>query len=137
MCPTAEPPTNKVFRRLLPIPVPIFDRRGGVGSQSIFRLTGKDADLDTRKLQLRFNEQSRSAVWMRLSAACLPDYSSGSPVGGVAGKDVWAGVKVPLYLIAGEADTITPVANVTKIAKFVGRDIGTSKSHTRPRRIMS
>ena len=95
ICPVAEPPTAHqvgIFRRLLSIPVPIFDlwrrfdKRGGIESQSIFRFTGKDADLDTRKLQLRFNEQSKSAVWMRMAAGCLPDYSSGSPVGGVAGR---------------------------------------------------
>lgn len=41
--------------------------------------------------------------------------------------------KRPVDLIACEADTITIAANSIKIAKFLGKDIGTSSSHVHSR----
>lgn len=130
ICPVAEPPSAKqvsAFRKLLSIPGPIFDlwrqwdRRGGAESASVARFVGKDADLTTRKLQVRFNEQSRTPVWRRMAYGTLPDYSTGEAKGGLPGTAVWAGLKVPLYLAAGAADHITPASNVTKIAEALGR----------------
>jgi pimeloyl-ACP methyl ester carboxylesterase len=132
ICPAAEPPDAKQAtfgRRVLSL-LPVFlfdlwrmyDRRGGVDSKSILRFTGEDADVETRRLQLRFNEQSRSAVWIRMAYGCLPDYSNGAPIGGIPGKSVWSGLEVPLFLVAGEADRVTPSNNVHKIAEFLGQE---------------
>lgn len=138
ICPAAELDARQAIigRRILSVlPVPVFDvwrmldKRGGVNSKSIVRFTGEGADLETRGLQLRFNEQSRSPVWIRMAYGCLPDYSSGSPVGGIPGKAVWSGLKVPLFVIAGEADHITPPANVHKIATFLGKEITPQEEH--------
>jgi protein-tyrosine phosphatase len=35
------------------------------------------------------------------------------------GKDVWSGVKVPLFLVAGESDSITPASEVEHIAGWL------------------
>jgi hypothetical protein len=80
--------------------------------------------LDIRNLQLSFNEQVQESR-LDVFQTTHPDL----PVGEVAEKDVWVGVKFSLYLITDEADTITPVASVTKITEFLGRDIGTSNLH--------
>ena len=140
ICPVAEPPAAQqaqVARRVLSImPVCVFDlwrridKRGGVNSKSIIRFTGEGSDLETRKLQLRFNEQSKSPVWLRMAYGCLPDYTSGKPVGGIPGGSVWMGLKkMPLYLVAGEADHITSPSNVHKIAAFLGREPTPPEEH--------
>jgi pimeloyl-ACP methyl ester carboxylesterase len=129
ICPAADPPGLKQaasFRKLLWVPGPIFDlwrrwdRRGGTESASVARFTGFDAEEGTKKLQVRFNEQSRTPVWRRMASGLIPDYSTGEAQGGMPGREVWSGLKVPLYLLAGEADKVTPAENVGKIARFLG-----------------
>lgn len=57
------------IRRVSYLPSFVFDllrmadRRGGVDSVSVTRVIGKEADLETKKLQLRYNQQSKSAVF--------------------------------------------------------------------------
>ncbi|KAL9093029.1 MAG: hypothetical protein Q9165_004167 [Trypethelium subeluteriae] len=112
-------------RMLLSIPTLLFDiwrswnRRGGTESASVASFVGPNADDETKKLQLQFNEQSRTPVFRRMARGALPDYSSSPPNGGMPGKDVWAGVQVPVYLIAGAADTITSVAELEQIKSFL------------------
>jgi pimeloyl-ACP methyl ester carboxylesterase/protein-tyrosine phosphatase len=129
ICPAAEPPGLKqaaAFRKLLYVPGPIFDlwrkwdRRGGTESASVARFTGFDAEEGTKKLQVRFNEQSRTPVWRRMAFGLLPNYSTGEARGGMPGREVWAGVEIPVYLLAGGADRVTPAENVGKIALFLG-----------------
>ncbi|PVH98489.1 hypothetical protein DM02DRAFT_673349 [Periconia macrospinosa] len=131
LCPQAEPPSaDKVrqLKRVTSMPTAIFemfrmwDRRGGPNSASVLRMTGEGADEDTKKLQMRFNRQSRTPVWMRMARGMLPDSSSGTPRGGLPGREVWAGIDVPLFLAAGECDHVTPVDNVRRIVHFLGRD---------------
>ena len=86
-------------------------------------MAGVDSDDETKKLQLRFNKQSRSAVWQRMVRGMCPDYSNGSPVGGLPGKEVWQGLNIPVFLAAGETDTVTPASNVKQIVEFLGRDV--------------
>lgn len=130
VCPKAEPPTERevaTFRKLLWIPNVIFDtwrrwdRRGGIESPSVHRFVGADADVETKKLQERFNSQSRSAVWRRMAWGSLPVYENGVPKGGLPGKDVWAGLEVPVFLVAGESDSVTKPIEVEKIASFLGK----------------
>jgi pimeloyl-ACP methyl ester carboxylesterase/protein-tyrosine phosphatase len=132
ICPKAEPPTEEEVKKLRSItlmPAVLFDlirrwdRRGGVNSKSVLRMAGADSDDETKKLQLRFNKQSRSAVWQRMARGMCPNYSSGSPVGGLPGKEVWKGLNIPVFLAAGEADTVTPASNVKQIVEFLGRDV--------------
>jgi pimeloyl-ACP methyl ester carboxylesterase len=131
ICPSAEPPSAQqtaTFRKLLLIPEPIFnlwrrwDRRGGTESPSVGRFVGPAAEKQTKILQVRFNDQSRTPVWRRMARGLLPDYSTGEPHGGMPGRKVWSGLKIPLFLIAGEADKVTPVENVQKIASFLDRE---------------
>jgi len=121
ICPSVHTPTKHeltAMRRLGNTPTTIFDvfrwfdRRGGLRSRNVERMVGKDADDKTRTLQLQYNEQSQSAVFLRMVKE-----SPGAR--GLPGRDVWAGVKLPLFLVAGEADTITPPAEVEQIAAWL------------------
>lgn len=129
VCPRATPPSAKdatSFRRLLHIPGPIFDlwrywdRRGGTQSASVMRMVGSDADMPTRDLQVRFNKQSRTPVWRRMAWGTLPSYETGEAVGGIPGEKVWAGIHMPVLLVAGEADAVTKPAEIQKLLKFFG-----------------
>lgn len=130
ICPKGEPPNEeqtKIFKKLLYIPGTIFDlwrrwdRRGGVNSASVRRFVGADASLETRQLQVRFNEQSRTPVWRRMASGTLPVYHHGKAEGGLPGMAVWAGLDVPVFLVAGEADHITKPEEVGIIAGFMGK----------------
>ncbi|KAK2806391.1 hypothetical protein FQN51_007435 [Onygenales sp. PD_10] len=129
ICPPSGPPPTSVvskYRRMLYIPTPIFDilrwwdRRGGPNSPSVSRFVSENSDLETRKLQLRFNEQSKTPVWRRMAWGTLPTYkNNGEAAGGMPGEKVWAGVRVPLLLIAGESDPITKAEEVNKIIDYL------------------
>ncbi|KAJ5774336.1 Protein-tyrosine/Dual-specificity phosphatase [Penicillium paradoxum] len=130
VCPRASPPSadeTAKFRRLLYVPGAIFDlwrrwdRRGGEQSASVMRMVGVAADIETRDLQVRFNKQSRTPVWRRMAWGTLPTYyNSDHPIGGLPGETVWAGIRMPVLLIAGEADAVTKPVEVQKLLKFFG-----------------
>lgn len=131
VCPRASPPSPAdvtMFRRLLYVPGPIFDlwrcwdRRGGTQSTSVMRMVGSDADAETRALQVRFNKQSQTPVWRRMARGTLPNYNNGngSAIGGMPGEKIWAGIDMPILLVAGEADAITKPAEVQKLLQFFG-----------------
>ncbi|KAJ5384692.1 hypothetical protein N7517_002603 [Penicillium concentricum] len=130
VCPQASPPSAEdttKFRRALYIPSPIFDlwrrwdRRGGEQSASVMRMVGVAADTETRNLQVRFNKQSRTPVWRRMAWGTLPTYDNRDhPVGGLPGQEVWAGIRMPVLLVAGETDAVTKPVEVQKILKFFG-----------------
>lgn len=130
VCPRAEPPSQdevSFFKKLLWIPGPIFtlwrnyDKRGGKNSASVARFVGADADDETKTLQYRFNNQSRTPVWRRIAFGTLPTYENGIAKGGLPGRDVWAGLEVPVFLVAGETDNITKSGEIQKIASFLGK----------------
>lgn len=121
ICPSASPPSEKEIvniRRLSQMPVLLFDvfrwydRRGGLHSRSVERMVGSDADLKTRKLQSRYNAQSQTAVFQRM-------VGEGIGKAGLPSRDIWAGVKVPLFLVGGEADTVTPSTEVERISEWL------------------
>lgn len=129
VCPRASPPSEQevaTFRRLLNVPGPIFDlwrmwdRRGGIESASVLRMVGSKADAETRDLQVRFNKQSRTPVWRRVAWGTLPSYENGEPVGGIPGEKVWAGIHMPVLLVAGEADAVTKPVEIQKLLRFFG-----------------
>ncbi|KAF9877923.1 hypothetical protein CkaCkLH20_04499 [Colletotrichum karsti] len=129
ICPLAGPPPEKrtaSFRKLLWVPGWLFnlwrlyDRWGGPRSVSVSRFVGPEADFELRKLQDRFNNQSRTPVWRRMAWGALPTtFENGVAKGGVAGKHIWAGVDVPVFLIGGEADNLTPPGEVHKIEEYL------------------
>lgn len=134
VCPRASPPSPgevTTFRRLLHVPSPVFDlwrlwdRRGGTQSASVQRMVGSDADLETRDLQVRFNKQSKTPTWRRMAWGTLPTYQNGTdPIGGMPGEKVWAGIDIPILLVAGEADAVTKPIEIQKLLKFFG-DVST------------
>lgn len=138
ICPQVTPPSDKqlaLFEKLLLVPTPIFDiwrtwdRRGGPESASVARFVGKDADIEVKKLQVRFNEQSQTAVWRRMASGLLPSRpASKSPEKGMPGIDVWASLKLPLFLIAGEGDEITKTDQIVKIGRALGRKVDRPRS---------
>ena len=129
ICPKSSPPTKReanIYRKLLSAPDFVLDglrwvdRRGGTESSSVVRFVGKDAGIDLKKLQQRYNEQFPTPVWKRTAMGLLPTYdSSGVSHGGLPGKDIWAGVEVPLLLIAGEGDKVTTPREITNIVAYM------------------
>jgi pimeloyl-ACP methyl ester carboxylesterase/protein-tyrosine phosphatase len=125
ICPTLPPPEDKAaaFRKLLYLPTPVFDlwrswdRRGGLESASVKRFVGAEADLEAKRLQLRFNNQSRSAVFRRMAWGTLPINKDGKAEGGMAGEDIWASLDIPVFLIGGQDDKVTPAAEVQRVMK--------------------
>ncbi|KXJ94644.1 hypothetical protein Micbo1qcDRAFT_232088 [Microdochium bolleyi] len=131
ICPVAGPlpeATANAARRLLWIPEFIFnvwrawDRWGGPESASVRRFVGPNGDRETRILQDRFNSQSRSGVFRRMAWGSLPTYVDGKPTGGLFGEPTWAGLDIPVYLIAGEHDKVTPPTEVSKIVALIKPD---------------
>jgi pimeloyl-ACP methyl ester carboxylesterase len=130
ICPKAEPPSEdqcSLFKKLLWVPNPVFDlwrkwdRRGGIESASVRRFVGADASAECKRLQYRFNEQSKTAVWRRMAAGSLPTFDHGIPRGGLPGRDVWAGLEIPVFLVGGELDNITKPVELAIIADFLGK----------------
>lgn len=82
----------------------VYDRRGGASSKSVSRFVGSNASEQTRKLQLRFNEQSRTPVWRRMvSGLRLPT------------EEEWSMVKCPIYLLGAAEDQVTTTKEVDLI----------------------
>lgn len=134
ICPKASPPSARqvpTFRKLLHVPGPIFDlwrtwdRRGGVNSASVSRFVGKDADIQTKELQVKFNKQSKTPVWRRMAWGTLPKYDRrGRPVGGMPGDEIWEGIHLPMLLVAGESDEVTKPEEVTKLLEYFANGSG-------------
>ncbi|KAK5678149.1 hypothetical protein LTS10_009319 [Elasticomyces elasticus] len=126
LCPRSGPLSAgeaRTVNKLKYLPVPIFDlirmidRRGGLQSGSITRMTGEGADDETRKLQSRFNDQSKSAVFLRFAMGMLPPAID--PHIALPGREIWSGIKVPLFLVAGESDGVTSPKEVEVIAGWL------------------
>lgn len=101
---------KKALATAIAIPEVIFnvlrvcDRRGGTSSKSVTRFVGSNASRQTRRLQLRFNEQSRTPVWKRMvSGTRLPT------------EEEWTMVKCPIYLLGAAEDKVTTTKEVDLI----------------------
>lgn len=128
ICPVSGPPNESMTtwaRRALWIPGWLFnlwrtwDGWGGPESPSVKRFVGAEADEATRRLQYRFNKQSRTPVWRRMVNGALPVYKDGKAHGGVPGLDVWKDLDIPIYLIAGEKDNVVSPKEVGKITEVL------------------
>ncbi|KAM0561519.1 hypothetical protein ACHAPJ_003402 [Fusarium lateritium] len=137
ICPVSNPPseyTTTWARRAMWIPGWLFnlwrawDGWGGPESPSVKRFVGEGADEATRVLQYRFNKQSRTPVWRRMVNGALPTYKDGKPIGGLPTLDTWAGLDIPVYLIAGEKDNIVSPKDVNKIVKVLDPEKTLSES---------
>jgi pimeloyl-ACP methyl ester carboxylesterase len=126
ICPLSGPvPEEKAvwMRRLLYVPEWIFnlwrawDQWGGPYSASVTRFAGTDGDLHFRKMQDRFNKQSRSPTFRRMAWGAVNKNADGT--GGLQGEAMYAGIEVPVYLVGGEADDITPPGNIAKIEGYL------------------
>ena len=127
ICPKVVPPTDRqlaLFGKVLSLPTPIldlwrcWDRRGGPESASVARLVGPGANAETKKLQERFNVQSKSAVWRRIAWGLYNEQSNYTGQGGrMAGVETWGQLTVPVFLIAGESDRVTSPTEVTAISR--------------------
>lgn len=129
ICPMASPLDEKSSlwgRRLLWV-VPgwvfalwrVWDSRGGPDSASIARFTGTAASQELKLLQYRFNQQSLTPVFRRMVGGIVPVYKDGKPQGGVPTTDIWGELDIPIYLIGGESDHVTPITNVDKIINAI------------------
>ena len=128
LCPRASPLSEQektIVNRILRLPTVFFDiwrrwdRRGGLESNSVARFVGKNADFGAKRLQERFNAQSRTPVWRRMAWGMVPRLgqetaTTGMKVG-LPGPGLWATLDVPLLLIGGESDQVTKPEEVQKI----------------------
>lgn len=127
ICPRATPPPIP-DQRLKWLPAPVFDlfrmwdRRGGLDSASVTRVVGYGADEETRKLQIKYNRQSYSAVFLRIVLVAFPLWPEGK---------VWAGVRTPLFLIAGESDHLTSPEEVERIAALLSIEDDATRPQSR------
>ncbi|KAI5844888.1 Alpha/Beta hydrolase protein [Tricharina praecox] len=81
-----------------------WDRRGGINSKSVMRFVGKNASEDVRRMQLHFNEQSRTPVWRRMvSGIKLPS------------REQWRAIKLPILLLGAIEDKVTTVGELDMI----------------------
>jgi len=82
----------------------VYDRRGGLYSKSVSRFVGTNAPEDIRKMQLRFNEQSKTPVWRRMvNGIQLPT------------REQWMAIKLPILLLGATEDKVTVVQEVDMI----------------------
>lgn len=136
ICPVEGPvPEEKAkwLRPLLYIPDWLFglwrawDQWGGPYSASVSRFAGTDGDLHFRKLQDRFNKQSRTPTFRRMAwGAVNTTWKDGVPTGGIQGRSMWQGIQVPVYLVGGEADDLTPPKNIEKIEAYLAGTVAPS-----------
>ncbi|KAK6430253.1 hypothetical protein LTR95_013593 [Oleoguttula sp. CCFEE 5521] len=126
IAPRSTPPTPgqmRLITRLRWLPVAVFDllrlvdNIGGLKSASVSRFVGAGADLETRKLQLRYNRQSKSTVMLRYIAALALGNEGKST--GFPGEEIWSHIQAPLFLIAAECDTVNTPGEASAIVKWL------------------
>lgn len=82
----------------------MWDRRGGTRSKSVARMVGKNASEGVRRLQLRFNQESRTPVWLRMvSGVRLPS------------REDWQAVRCPILLLGAVEDRVTTIQELDEI----------------------
>ncbi|KAF2720874.1 alpha/beta-hydrolase [Polychaeton citri CBS 116435] len=129
ICPSLLPPTNKkqikgvkFLQRLPSFLFDLFrmwDKRGGINSSSVIRFVGVNADVETKRLQLRWNEQSKTKVFQKMLNTIVPPGTSSNGATDRDAKTIWSSIRVPTFLIAGEDDHVTPPSNAQSIMSWL------------------
>ena len=142
LCPRASPLSEQekvIYKRVLRLPTAIFDiwrrwdRRGGLESKSVARFVGKDGDPGAKRLQERFNAQSRTPVWRRMAWGMLPELRQdirSAVKSGLPDLGLWATLDVPILLIGGESDQVTKPEEVEKISSVLRESFGSEPSES-------
>lgn len=82
----------------------MWDRHGGTKSKSVARFVGKNASESVRRHQLRFNQESRTPVWLRMvSGLRLPS------------REQWQAIKCPILLLGAIEDKVTTIEELDTI----------------------
>ena len=143
ICPKSDPPTQseaKMYQKLLAMPDFVvnfmrwLDKRGGPESTSVTRFVGRDAGIDLKKLQLRFNSQFPTPVWKRKALGAIPKYESETEgTGGLPGRKIWSGISIPLFIIAGAGDAVCMLEEVGRIVSYLqGNNTPDSMTQSEP-----
>ncbi|KAK3504519.1 hypothetical protein B0T13DRAFT_391456 [Neurospora crassa] len=128
VCPTSGFSSQKqimVLTTLLWVPEIIFnlwrawDKRGGSQSASVRRFVGADADPEAKRLQDLYNNQAITSVWRRMAWGCLPTHVKGVTKDGLPSKETWEKLNVPVFVVGGEDDRVTPPQEIAKIRDFL------------------
>ena len=128
ICPVSHPldEAKTVWaRRLLWVPGWIFalwrawDGMGGLNSPSVSRWVGDVPDHELRVLQYRFNQQSKTPVWRRMAGGSLANWVDGKPTGGLPTTEIWGSLDMPIYIVTGEKDAVTPPKMGEEIAQAI------------------
>lgn len=129
VCPrarTTSPTEVKYIRRFFALPdllidtIRWFDRRGGEDSASVRRVVGPSNEADLKREQYGWNRQYRTSVLKRVTLGLLPKHDSDGKVnGGYPDASVWKGIDTPIFLIAGESDSVTPPREVDNIVQYM------------------
>ncbi|CAG9989682.1 unnamed protein product [Clonostachys byssicola] len=135
-CPPAKqlsPTASWILRTLSSLPSWVFDvaslwdAKGGPDSYSVTQWLEPDAGSHIKRVQHRYNMQTRTPVWQRFIYGIVPTFEDdGRTRAGQPGAEIWAGVDVPVLLIFGEADHITPPANLDILREYIRGDSDSS-----------
>lgn len=135
LCPRGSEMTDaeaKAGTRLTNIPTFLFDclrsvdKIGGVDSASVHRFVGPDPASETKKMQFRFNAQSKTDVFRRMLRGALP----GQNGTGLATLETWGRIEAPVLLLGGESDNLTRPQGVRDLADFLAKRGGSSEWST-------
>lgn len=148
ICPSTTPPLKvqaSLLRKLFYLPDFIidlwraWDARGGLESRSVHRFVGADADAETKRLQTLFNGQSRTPVFKRVAYGALPTVFKEVVVNGIKFDGIpadsiptvfeWLSLAIPVFLIGGGADEVTPPESIEALGECLsGESITPSNS---------
>ncbi|KAI0165914.1 hypothetical protein GGR57DRAFT_449314 [Xylariaceae sp. FL1272] len=89
----------------------------GPHSATVKQFLGPDADFETCELQAAFDRQSRTAVMRRMITGLSEDCLGVQSECGIRGHASCEGLEeIPVYLVGGQQDVITPASKVMDIA---------------------
>ncbi|GAB7366902.1 hypothetical protein MBLNU230_g1263t1 [Neophaeotheca triangularis] len=128
MCPRAHELTSKelsslAWLRYMP-PwlfdcLRVLDRIGGINAKNVLRFVGESVDDETKKMQVRYNEQSRSETLLAMLSSWAQADKARYPPAGFPARNIWEGINVPLYLITAGADRVTLPREAQVIARWL------------------
>lgn len=111
-----------------------FDRYGDEDSTSVKRVVGDSNESDLKRTQLAWNRQYRTPVLKRVTLGLLPRTApDGKLTGGYPSEAVWKGIAIPLFLIAGDSDTVCKPEEINLIVQYItGKPINEAEKIPQP-----